>query len=82
MEQATVPKLPPRHSQSQPFEAEWLAEKMSPPIHALVARYRRKEIGEQYNPTVDEVFLKWREEKEALINPKPAPKHRVITEDR
>ena len=54
---------------------------MSPAIHALLAQYRHKEVGDQFNPTVDGVFQKWQEEKEALINPKSAPKHRVITED-
>ena len=56
---------------------------MSPAIHALLARYRRKEMGEQRNPIVDEVLQKWRKEKETIMNPKSAPKHkhRIVTED-
>ena len=59
-------------------KAEWFAEKLSPAIHALLT-----ETGEQHNTIVDEVFLKWREEKETIMNPEtaPKPKHRIVTED-
>ena len=64
-------------------KAERFAEKLSPAIHALLTRFRHQETGEQHNTIVDEVFLKWREEKETIMNPEtaPKPKHRIVTED-
>ena len=71
------------HSTLNLTMAEWLAEKLSLAIHALLARYKHRETGEQHNPIVDDVFAKWREEKETIMNPEtaPKPKHRIVTED-
>ena len=62
------------HSTLNLSKAEWLAEKLSPAIHALLGRYKHRETGKQHNVIVDEVFVKWREEKETIMNPTTAPK--------
>ena len=64
-------------------KAEWLAEKLSPAIHALLVRFKHQESGEQHNPIVEETFAKWREEKERILNPKipQKPKHRIVTDE-
>ena len=71
------------HNTLNVTKSEWLAEKLSPAVHALLVRYKHQETGEQHDPIVEETFAKWHEEKELILNPKvpQKPKHRIVTDE-
>ncbi|CAE7795763.1 unnamed protein product [Symbiodinium sp. CCMP2592] len=69
------------HATLNVSKSEWIAQKLNPCVRALLTRYEHIETGtEVESPVLQEVFSKWRAEKDQLLNPKPA-KPLPVTEE-
>ncbi|CAE7274790.1 unnamed protein product [Symbiodinium sp. CCMP2592] len=71
------------HATFNASRSEWLAQKMTPCVRALLVRYEHFETGSgANNPVLQDVFKQWRAEKDQLMNPKQAKPMPVTQEDK
>ncbi|CAE7831496.1 pntA [Symbiodinium sp. CCMP2592] len=71
------------HATFNASRSEWLAQKMTPCVRALLVRYEHFETGSgANNPVLEDVFQQWRAEKDQLMNPKQAKPMQVTQEDK
>ncbi|CAE7403505.1 Wrn [Symbiodinium sp. CCMP2592] len=71
------------HATFNASRSEWLAQKMTPCVRALLARYEHFETGSgANNPVLEDVFQQWRAERDQLMNPKQAKPMPVTQEDK
>ncbi|CAE7518954.1 unnamed protein product [Symbiodinium sp. CCMP2592] len=71
------------HATFNASRSEWLAQKMTPCVRALLVRYEHFETGSgANNPVLEDVLKQWRAEKDQLMNPKQAKPMPVTQEDK
>ncbi|CAE7465907.1 kptA [Symbiodinium sp. CCMP2592] len=71
------------HATLNVSKSEWIAQKLNPCVRALLTRFEHTERGDLVENTVlQDVFAKWRAEKDQLLSPKPTKPMPVTEEDK